>query len=80
MAILAKKLARLVINDGNLAGDIDKDETDEPKIPWREWRVALLQTLQGDYTLVKSYCKKSLAAPYDEQSQDVEDKTIMSKT
>jgi len=31
MAILAKKLARLVINDGNLAGDIDKDETDEPK-------------------------------------------------
>jgi len=75
MAILAKKLARLVINDGNLAGDIDKDETDEPKIHGESGDCPGSPTaaFKGDYTLVKEL-QEVLSYPYDEQSQDVEDK------
>jgi uncharacterized protein YdiU (UPF0061 family) len=46
-----------------------------PKYTWREWLVvpAYQQAMQGDYTLVKEL-QEVLNHPYDERSQDIEDK------
>ena len=46
-----------------------------PKYTWREWLVvpAYQQAMQGDYRLVKEL-QAVFSAPYDEQSQEVEDK------
>jgi len=46
-----------------------------PKYTWREWLIALPTNKLhvGDYTLVKEL-QEVLSYPYDEQSQDVEDK------
>lgn len=64
-----------VINDGNLAEISTKMKQTNPKYAWREWLVvpAYQQAMQGNYTLVKEL-QEVLSCPYDEQSQDVEDK------
>jgi len=65
--------ADLVINDGNLAEISTKMKQTNPKYTW-EWLIALpTNKLRGDYTLVKEL-QEVLSYPYDEQSQDVEDK------
>jgi uncharacterized protein YdiU (UPF0061 family) len=65
----------LVRNDGNLAEISKKMKQTNPKYTWREWLVvpAYQQAMQGDYTLVKEL-QEVLNHPYDEQSQEVEDK------
>ncbi|MDJ0535762.1 MAG: protein adenylyltransferase SelO family protein [Xenococcaceae cyanobacterium MO_207.B15] len=65
----------LVIKDGNLADISTKMKQTNPKYTWREWLIvpAYQQAMQGDYTLVKEL-QEVLSYPYDEQSQDVEDK------
>ncbi|MEO0758674.1 MAG: protein adenylyltransferase SelO family protein [Cyanobacteria bacterium J06648_16] len=65
----------LVINDGSLAEISTKMKQTNPKYAWREWLIvpAYQQAMQGDYTLVKEL-QAVLSYPYDEQSQDVEDK------
>ncbi len=75
MAILAKSWRDLVMNDGNLAEISTKMKQTNPKYTWREWLIApaYQQAMQGDYTLVKEL-QEVLSYPYDEQSQDVEDK------
>uniref|UniRef100_UPI001E5A8C64 protein adenylyltransferase SelO n=2 Tax=Cyanothece sp. BG0011 TaxID=2082950 RepID=UPI001E5A8C64 len=65
----------LLRNHGNLA-DISKNmKQTNPKYTWREWLIvpAYQQAMQGDYTLVKEL-QTVFSYPYDEQSQDVEDK------
>ncbi len=65
----------LIRNDGNLA-DISKNmKQTNPKYTWREWLIvrAYQQAMLGDYTLVKEL-QEVLAHPYDEQSQEIEDK------
>ena len=65
----------LVINDGNLAEISTNMKQTNPKYAWREWLIvpAYQQAAQGDYTLVKEL-QEVLSYPYDEQSQEVEDK------
>ncbi|MBT9313214.1 protein adenylyltransferase SelO [Leptothoe kymatousa] len=66
---------RGLLDDGNLAEISTKMKQTNPKYAWREWLIvpAYEQAMQGDYTLVKEL-QAVLSAPYDEQSQDVEDK------
>ena len=65
----------LVIDEGNLAEISTKMKQTNPKYTWREWSIvpAYQQAMQGDYTLVREL-QEVLSYPYDEQSQDVEDK------
>ena len=65
----------LVINDGNLAEISTNMKQTNPKYAWREWLIvpAYQKAMQGDYTLVKEL-QEVLSYPYDEQSQEVEDK------
>jgi uncharacterized protein YdiU (UPF0061 family) len=65
----------LVIKDGNLAEISASMKQTNPKYTWREWLIvpAYQQAMQGDYTLVKEL-QEVLSYPYDEQSQEVEDK------
>ncbi|WP_243397453.1 protein adenylyltransferase SelO [Crocosphaera subtropica] len=65
----------LVTYDGNLAEISKMMKQTNPKYTWREWLIvpAYQQAMQGDYSLVKEL-QKVLSRPYDEQSQDVEDK------
>ena len=65
----------LVIKDGNLAEISGNMKQTNPKYTWREWLIvpAYQQAMQGDYTLVKEL-QEVLSYPYDEQSQEVEDK------
>ncbi|MGD1895452.1 MAG: YdiU family protein [Phormidesmis sp.] len=70
----------LVIKGGDLAeislAEISaKMKQTNPKYAWREWLVvpAYQQAMQGDYTLVKEL-QEVLSYPYDEQSQEVENK------
>ena len=66
---------RDLINDGNLAEISTKMKQTNPKYTWREWLIvpAYQKAMQGDYTLVKEL-QEVLSHPYDEQSQEVEDK------
>ena len=70
-----KSWRELVINEGNLAEISTKMKQTNPKYAWREWLIvpAYQQAMQGDYTLVKEL-QEVLSYPYDEQSQEVEDK------
>ena len=69
-----------VIKEGSLA-EISRAETSakmkqiNPKYAWREWLIvpAYQQAAQGDYSLIKEL-QEVLSHPYDEQSQEVEDK------
>jgi uncharacterized protein YdiU (UPF0061 family) len=65
----------LIKNDGNLAEISNKMKQTNPKYTWREWLIvpAYQQAMQGDYTLVKEL-QEVLSHPYDEQSQEIEDK------
>jgi len=69
----------LVMNGGpveiSLAEISTKMKQTNPKYTWREWLIvpAYQQAMQGDYTLVREL-QAVLSHPYDEQSQDVEDK------
>jgi uncharacterized protein YdiU (UPF0061 family) len=65
----------LIRNDGNLAEISKKMKQTNPKYTWREWLVvpAYQQAMQGDYTLVKEL-QEVFSHPYDEQSQEIEDK------
>ncbi|MEO1685636.1 MAG: protein adenylyltransferase SelO family protein, partial [Cyanobacteria bacterium J06631_12] len=65
----------LVVKDGDFAEILTKMKRTNPKYAWREWLIvpAYQQAMQGDYTLVKEL-QKVLNYPYDEQSQEVEDK------
>lgn len=65
----------LVIKDGNLAEISASMKQTNPKYTWREWLIvpAYQQAMQGDYTLVREL-QEVLSSPYDEQSQEVEDK------
>ncbi len=66
---------RDLINDSNLAEISIKMKRTNPKYTWREWLIvpAYQQAMQGDYALVKEL-QEVLSYPYDEQSQEVEDK------
>ena len=65
----------LVMSDGDLAEISTKMKQTNPKYTWREWLIvpAYQKAMQGDYTLVKEL-QEVLSDPYDEQSQEVEDK------
>ena len=65
----------LVINDGNLAEISTNMKQTNPKYTWREWLIvpAYQQAMQDDYTLVKEL-QAVFSSPYDEQSQEIEDK------
>jgi uncharacterized protein YdiU (UPF0061 family) len=65
----------LVIKGGNPAEISAAMKQINPKYAWREWLIvpAYQQAMQGDYTLVREL-QEVLSAPYDEQSQRVEDK------
>ncbi|MEL7069774.1 MAG: protein adenylyltransferase SelO family protein [Cyanobacteria bacterium J06581_3] len=65
----------LVIKGDKLTEISTKMKQTNPKYAWREWLIvpAYQQAMQGDYTLVKEL-QEVLSHPYDEQSQDVEDK------
>lgn len=65
----------LALNHGNLAEISTKMKQTNPKYAWREWLVvpAYQQAMQGNYRLVKEL-QDVLSYPYDEQSQEVEDK------
>ncbi|AFY57500.1 hypothetical protein Riv7116_5103 [Rivularia sp. PCC 7116] len=66
---------RSLLPDGNLTEISTSMKQTNPKYTWREWLIvpAYQQAMQGDYTLVKEL-QEVLNYPYDEQSQDVEDK------
>ena len=66
---------RSLINEGNLTEISTKMKQTNPKYTWREWLIvpAYQQAMQGDYRLVKEL-QGVLSYPYDEQSQEVEDK------
>ena len=70
-----KSWRNLVIKGGNLAAISVKMKQINPKYAWREWLIvpAYQQAMQGDYTLVREL-QEVLSAPYDEQSQRIEDK------
>lgn len=65
----------LVIKDGNFAEISASMKQANPKYTWREWLIvpAYQQAMQGDYTLVREL-QDVLSYPYDEQSQEVDDK------
>ncbi len=65
----------LVNKAGNLAEISASMKQTNPKYTWREWLLvpAYQQAMQGDYTLVREL-QEVLSYPYDEQSQEVEDK------
>ncbi|MBM9606711.1 protein adenylyltransferase SelO [Desulfopila inferna] len=65
----------LVAKDGNLAKISANMKQTNPKYAWREWVIvpAYQQAMQGDYALVREL-QEVLSYPYDEQSQEVEDK------
>ncbi|MDJ0578967.1 protein adenylyltransferase SelO family protein [Crocosphaera sp.] len=65
----------LVVNEGNLAEISKNMKETNPKYTWREWLIvpAYQQAMQGDYTLVKEL-QEVFSNPYDEQSQEIEDK------
>ncbi len=65
----------LVIESGNVADISTTMKQTNPKYTWREWLVvpAYQQAMQGDYTLIKEL-QEVLSHPYEEQSQEVEDK------
>ena len=65
----------LVRNEGNLVEISTKMKQTNPKYAWREWLIvpAYQQAMQGDYTLVREL-QAVLSHPYDERSQEVEDK------
>ena len=65
----------LVIKEGNLAEISASMKQTNPKYAWREWLIvpAYQQAMQGDYALVREL-QEVLSYPYDEQSQEVEDK------
>ncbi|GAB6147362.1 protein adenylyltransferase SelO [Desulfocicer niacini] len=65
----------LVIKEGNLAEISASMKQMNPKYAWREWLIvpAYQQAMQGDYALVREL-QEVLSYPYDEQSQEVEDK------
>jgi uncharacterized protein YdiU (UPF0061 family) len=65
----------LIVKDGNLAEISVSMKQINPKYTWREWLIvpAYQQAMQGDYTLVREL-QEVLSYPYDEQSQEVEDK------
>ena len=65
----------LITKEGDLAEVSAKMKQTNPKYAWREWLIvpAYQQAMQGDYSLVKEL-QAVLSYPYDEQSQEVEDK------
>ena len=65
----------LVRKDGNLTEISKNMKQTNPKYTWREWLIvpAYQQAMQGNYTLVKEL-QEVLSYPYDEQSQEIEDK------
>ena len=65
----------LVIKNGNVAEISAKMKQTNPKYTWREWLIvpAYQQAMQGDYTLVREL-QEVLSYPYDEQSQEIENK------
>ncbi|MEM9772015.1 MAG: protein adenylyltransferase SelO family protein [Cyanobacteria bacterium P01_D01_bin.73] len=70
-----KSWRKLVTNGGNL-DEISADmKRANPKYTWREWLIvpAYQQAMHGDYALVKEL-QEVLSYPYDEQSQEIEDK------
>ena len=64
-----------VSKGGNLSEISAQMKRVNPKYAWREWLIvpAYQQAMQGDYTLVREL-QDVLGSPYDEQSQEVEDK------
>ncbi len=70
-----KNWRALVIHNGNLAEISTKMKQTNPKYAWREWLIvpAYQQAMQGDYTLLREL-QEVLSYPYDEQSQDIEDR------
>jgi uncharacterized protein YdiU (UPF0061 family) len=65
----------LVTKDRDLVEISAKMKQVNPKYTWREWLIvpAYQQAMQGDYALVKEL-QEVLSHPYDEQSQEMEDK------
>jgi uncharacterized protein YdiU (UPF0061 family) len=65
----------LVTKDNDLVDVSAKMKQINPKYTWREWLIvpAYQQAMQGDYSLVKEL-QEVLSRPYDEQSQEIEDK------
>ena len=65
----------LVSKSGDLDAVSEKMKQVNPKYTWREWLIvpAYQKAGQGDYSLIKEL-QTALGAPYDEQSQAIEDK------
>ena len=65
----------LLINYSNLPEISTKMKQTNPKYTWREWLIvpAYQQAMEGNYTLVKEL-QEVFSHPYDEQSQEIEDK------
>ncbi|CAI8168523.1 MAG: Uncharacterised protein [Prochlorococcus marinus str. MIT 9215] len=65
----------LIIKGGNSKETSKLMKLSNPKYTWREWLVApaYQQAEQGNYTLIKEL-QEVLSHPYDEQSQEIEDK------
>lgn len=61
--------------EGDLAEISTKMKLVNPKYTWREWLVvpAYQQAMKGNFTLVREL-QEVFSAPYDEQSQEVEEK------
>lgn len=70
-----KSWRALVMKDADPAEISTKMKQVNPKYAWREWLIvpAYQRAMEGDYTLVKEL-QEVLSSPYDEQSQEVEDK------
>jgi uncharacterized protein YdiU (UPF0061 family) len=70
-----KSWRALISEDGNVAEISANMKQTNPKYAWREWLIvpAYQQAMQGDYALVREL-QEVLSHPYDEQSQEVEDK------
>lgn len=74
-----KSWRQLIAKEGNSAETLTEISTKmkqtNPKYAWREWLIVLAyeQAMEGDYALVREL-QDVLSYPYDEQSQDVEDK------
>ncbi|AFY37809.1 protein of unknown function UPF0061 [[Leptolyngbya] sp. PCC 7376] len=65
----------LAIKDSDLAEISTQMKQTNPKYTWREWLIvpAYQQAMQGEYALVREL-QEVLSHPYDEQSEEVEDK------
>jgi uncharacterized protein YdiU (UPF0061 family) len=65
----------LVGTQGNVAEISAKMKRTNPKYAWREWLIvpAYERAMEGDYSLVREL-QDVLNAPYDEQSQEIEEK------